>query len=287
MGLQKQHKILIGGGSTLLILFIITSSIFMYMLFLKQDTEYKELSYKLENLQKETQTQLIELSENVLETKEGLTSLGAQFSTIDTEISKLKASVSSDFSGIIEESIKSVVTIRTDISQGSGFFVANNGYIITNAHVMEGAKAATIITYDGKSHRVQKIGENTGMDISLLKIENENYSPLELADSDKIKQGERVIAIGNPLGLSFSVTQGIISNVHQKGENGLNAYVQIDAALNSGNSGGPLINIEGEVIGINNFKISGAESLGFALESNYIKTIINEIYNQIEGVDLI
>jgi S1-C subfamily serine protease len=259
----------------------------MYLILVKQNTEYQELSYKLENLQTETQSQLIELSENVLETKESLTSLGAQFSTIDTEISKLKASVSSDFSGIIEESIKSVVTIRTDVSQGSGFFIANNGYIITNAHVMEGAKAATIITYDGKSHKVQKIGENTGMDITLLKIENENYSPLELADSDEIKQGERVIAIGNPLGLSFSVTQGIISNVHQKGENGLNAYVQIDAALNSGNSGGPLINIDGEVIGINNFKISGAESLGFALESNYIKTTVNNIFNELEGIDLI
>ena len=287
MLLEKKHKIILGSISSLFILFMITTSIFMYMLLLKQNTEYQELSYKLENLQTETQSQLIELSENVLETKESLTSLGAQFSTIDTEISKLKASVSSDFSGIIEESIKSVVTIRTDVSQGSGFFIANNGYIITNAHVMEGAKAATIITYDGKSHKVQKIGENTGMDITLLKIENENYSPLELADSEDIKQGERVIAIGNPLGLSFSVTQGIISNIHQKGENGLNAYVQIDAALNSGNSGGPLINIDGEVIGINNFKISGAESLGFALESNYIKTTINNIFNELEGIDLI
>ena len=287
MTLDKKHKIILGTISSLFILFMITSSIFMYLILVKQNTEYQELSYKLENLQTETQSQLIELSENVLETKESLTSLGAQFSTIDTEISKLKASVSSDFSGIIEESIKSVVTIRTDVSQGSGFFIANNGYIITNAHVMEGAKAATIITYDGKSHKVQKIGENTGMDITLLKIENENYSPLELADSDEIKQGERVIAIGNPLGLSFSVTQGIISNIHQKGENGLNAYVQIDAALNSGNSGGPLINIDGEVIGINNFKISGAESLGFALESNYIKTTINNIFNELEGIDLI
>ncbi len=287
MTLEKKHKIILGSISSLFILFMITSSVFMYLILLKQNTEYQELSFKLESLQTDTQSQLIELSENVLETKESLTSLGAQFSTIDTEISKLKASVSSDFSGVIEESIKSVVTIRTDVSQGSGFFIANNGYIITNAHVMEGAKAATIITYDGKSHKVQKIGENTGMDITLLKIENENYFPLELADSDKIKQGERVIAIGNPLGLSFSVTQGIISNVHQKGENGLNAYVQIDAALNSGNSGGPLINIDGEAIGINNFKISGAESLGFALESNYIKTTVNNIFNELEGVDLI
>jgi len=82
--------------------------------------------------------------------------------------------------------------------------------------------------------------------------------------------GEKVIAIGNPLGLSLSVTEGIVSGVHRIGDNNLPAYIQTDAALNPGNSGGPLINTDGKVIGINNFKISGTESLGFALESDYI-----------------
>ncbi|MEK6845094.1 MAG: trypsin-like peptidase domain-containing protein, partial [Nanoarchaeota archaeon] len=89
--------------------------------------------------------------------------------------------------------------------------------------------------------------------------------------------GERVIAIGNPLGLQFSVTEGIVSGIHRPGINELEAYVQTDAALNPGNSGGPLINKNGKVIGINNFKIGSGESLGFALESNYIKDAVNAI----------
>ena len=89
--------------------------------------------------------------------------------------------------------------------------------------------------------------------------------------------GENVIAIGNPLGLQFSVSEGIVSGVHRLGINNIEAYIQTDAALNPGNSGGPLIDKEGKVIGINNFKISGGESLGFALESNYLKDIVNDI----------
>ena len=287
MALEKNHKIIIGSVSSLLILFMLLTSIFMYMLFLKQNQDYNELSNKIENLKTETESQFGELSDGVLEAQENLTSLGLQVGSIDDEINNLKASVSSDFSGIVEEAIKSVVTIRTDISQGSGFFIADGGYIVTNAHVMEGATSAAIITYDGESHMVYKLGENTEMDITLLKINDTSYSPLNLADSDDVKQGEQIIAIGNPYGLSFSVTQGIVSNIHQTGENGLNAYLQIDAALNSGNSGGPLINKNGEVIGINNFKISEAEGLGFALESNYIKDVINEMYYPAYGVNLI
>ncbi|MCK9570472.1 trypsin-like peptidase domain-containing protein [Candidatus Pacearchaeota archaeon] len=287
MVLQRQHKIIIGSVSSLIILFMLLTSIFMYMLFLKQNQDYNELSNKIENLKTETETQFGELSDSVLETKESLTSLGLQIGSIDDEMDNLKASVSSDFSGIIKDSIKSVVTIKTDVSQGSGFFIASGGYVVTNAHVMEGATRATIITYDGESHTVYKLGENSEIDIALLRINETEYEPLNLADSNDVKQGEQVIAIGNPYGLSFSVTQGIVSNIHQAGENGLDAYIQIDAALNSGNSGGPLIDKQGEVIGINNFKISEAEGLGFALESNYIKDTINEIYYSAYEEDLI
>lgn len=287
MPLEKQHKIIIGSAGSMLILFMLLTSVFMYMLFLKQNSEYNELLQKINSLQTESQSQFSELSESVLETKNGLTSLGLQIGSIDSEINSLKASVSSDFSGVVEDSIKSVVTIKTDLSQGSGFFIADGGYVITNAHVMEDATQAVIITYDGESHSVQKIGENSVMDIILLRINDTNYAPLKLANSDDVKQGEQVIAIGNPYGLSFSVSQGIVSNIHQTGENGINAYIQIDAALNPGNSGGPLIDVNGRVIGINNFKISEAESLGFALESNYIKSVVNDMFNQLNGKNLI
>ena len=108
-----------------------------------------------------------------------------------------------------------------------------------------------------------------------------------LGNSDKVQVGEKVIAIGNPLGLQFSVSQGIISAVHRIGINGIEAYLQTDAALNPGNSGGPLINTQGKVIGINNFKIGSGENLGFALESNYIIDSVNDIYFQLFNETLI
>ena len=286
MTLETRHKMIIG-TSSIAILFILIS-MFMYMLYLKQSSDYNELSAKINSLETETKTQLGDLSDSILEAKDSLTSLGLQVGSIDDEISTLKASVSSDFTGIVEDAIKSVVTIKTDVSQGSGFFIASGGYVVTNAHVMEGATRAAIITYDGESHNVYKVGEDSNMDIILLRINDTSYSPLDLGDSDDVKQGQQVIAIGNPYGLSFSVSQGIVSNIHQEGENGLDAYIQIDAALNSGNSGGPLIDSNGEVIGINNFKISEAEGLGFALESNYIKSTVNNIYSASHnGADLI
>ncbi len=287
MQLKRHHKIIIGSVSSLLILFMLTSSIFTYLVFIKQSTNDALLEKKISNLQTDTQTKLNELSVTLLKTENELKTLGSQIGSIDSEISTLKASASADFSGVIEKVIKSVVTIRTDVSQGSGFIIASGGYVVTNAHIMEGATAANIITYDGKTHVVTKIGEDSEMDIILLRISNQSYSPLLLEDSDSVQIGEKVIAIGNPLGLQFSVSEGIVSGVNRQGTNGLNAYIQTDASLNPGNSGGPLIDVNGKVIGINNFKISGSENIGFALESNYIKDAINGISQAKYSKDLI
>lgn len=248
---------------------------------------YNNLNQKIESLSEESNSKFNELSDNLLDTKNDLKSLGLQIGSIDEEISTLKASVSADFSGIFEDAVKSVITIKTDVSQGSGFFVANNGYIVTNAHILEDAVAAVIITYDGESYGVKKIGENPTMDIVLLKIDSSSYNPLTLGNSDDVEIGEKVIAIGNPLGLSFSVSDGIVSAIHREGANGLKVYIQTNADLNPGNSGGPLIDVNGRVIGLNNFKVSEAEGLGFALESNYIKEIVNDISQQAYGENLI
>jgi S1-C subfamily serine protease len=296
MVLQRKHKIIIGSISTLVILFMLTSSFFMYSIFIKQSADYNTLNKKINSVETDAQTKFNELSNTVLETKSSLQTLGSQVGSLDSqlgsldkEMTNLKASASSDFSGIIEDVIKSVVTIKTDIAQGSGFVIADGGYIVTNEHVMEGATKAQITTYDGKTHSVSLIGKNADIDIALLKISDTSYSPLELGNSDNIQIGEKVIAIGNPLGLQFSVSEGIVSAVHRTGDNKLNAYIQTDASLNSGNSGGPLIDTNGKVIGINNFKISGSESLGFALESNYIKSAVNDISTKssVIGADLI
>ena len=171
-----------------------------------------------------------------------------------------------------------MVTIKTNVAQGTGFLIKDTGYLITNAHVLSGAKYAKILTYNQGVKQASLVGYDPNMDLALLKISGK-YDSLLLGNSDNVKVGEKVIAIGNPLGLSFSVTEGIISAVHRQGPNKLPAYIQTDAALNPGNSGGPLIDKTGKVIGINNFKVTG-ENLGFALESNYIKTTINNIARQ-------
>ena len=156
----------------------------------------------------------------------------------------------------------------------------NEGYIVTNSHVLVDATHAQIITYEQETANAELIGYRRDLDLALLKISG-NYDSIKLGDSDDVQIGEKVIAIGNPLRLQFSVTEGIISAVHREGLNELEAYLQTDAALNPGNSGGPLINKKGKVVGINNFKVGGGESLGFALESNYIKDTINEIAEEI------
>lgn len=287
MSLQKHHKIIIGSFSSIIIIFMIATGVFIYILFVKQDFQYNLLSQQIENLQTDTQTKISELTNAIMKTETELKSLGSQIGSIDEEIDFLKASAGEDFSGIIEYAVKSVVTIKTDVpSQGTGFIINDEGYVVTNYHVMEGAKSAGIFTYEGEMHQVNFIGYNIEYDIALLKISG-NYDSLKLANSDKAQIGEKVIAIGNPLGLQFSVSEGIISNLHQPGPTEIEAYIQTDAALNPGSSGGPLINKQGEVVGINNFKIKETEGLGFALESNYIKNIVNEISLEAIGEDLI
>ena len=115
------------------------------------------------------------------------------------------------------------------------------------------------------------------LDLALLKVSG-NFDSIQLGNSDNVKVGEKVIAIGNPLGLSFSISEGIISATGRSGiSNTLPYYFQTDTALNPGNSGGPLINTNGEVIGINNFKISEGENIGFALMINPAKDKLNSI----------
>src|SRR3990172_6906345 len=274
--LKPRHRKLIIGGSSLVVIFMIVISVFTYMAFVRQEVNYGLLNKKISDIQKSAQTQIDEMSSTLL-------SIQGSLEEKQQQIDLLKASAGEDFSGIIESSIPTVVIIRTDSGQGAGFIIDEDGYIVTNAHVLadeEGNLATGIhaINYNGQRISLDFIGYDSELDIALLKAqEGGNYNALELGDSDNVKIGERVIAIGNPYGLTFSVTEGIISGIHRQGPNGLSAYIQIDAALNPGNSGGPLIDKQGNVIGMNNFKISGGENLGFALESDYIETAVNNI----------
>jgi serine protease Do len=275
LNLKKSHKI--GIGIFLFIKIILIISIIWLSLTLitvKTDLENKitnleqSLNQKITDNQQLTQSQISELSSNLIETKEDLTS----------EFNILKAQADSDFSGIIEQVTPAIVNIRTDVSQGSGFIISEDGYVITNAHVLAGGSYAEVLN-SGNSRwkRATLIDYDLDWDIAILQIPG-TYQKIEFANSDNLKVGQKTIAIGNPLGLSFTVTEGIISALNRKGPNGIPAYIQIDTPLNPGNSGGPLINTEGEVIGINNFKISGGENLGFALKSNYVITTINQLF---------
>ncbi len=227
-------------------------------------TKY-QLSNRIDLVSADFDNKINDLSVGLIKTQ---TDLGKQ-------ISSIQAKTSSDFSGIIQSAVNSVVSIRTDVAQGTGFIITSNGYVVTNAHVLGGATYAEAITSDKNTNDLELIGYNITADIALLKLSG-NRDYLELRDSSDITVGEKVIAIGNPLGLSFSVSEGIVSAINREGSNGMNAYIQTDAALNPGNSGGPLIGTDGRVLGINNFKARG-ESLGFALESNYLKDSVNEI----------
>ncbi|MFH1327168.1 MAG: trypsin-like peptidase domain-containing protein [archaeon] len=276
IGLKKHHKIMIGSFSTVVIIYMVVTAIMLNGIIVKQTVNHNELSDRINEIQQDTQSKINELTDNLMNTNQEITSLGVQLGSIDEEFSSLKATVGEDFSGIIEDAIKGVVTIRTNVGQGTGFIITNGGYVVTNSHVLSGANQIIAITYDQESVNAEFIGYDPILDIALLKIEGD-HERLKLTDSDKVQIGEKVIAIGNPLGLQFSVSEGIVSGTHRIGPNRIEAYIQTDAALNPGNSGGPLINKEGKVIGINNFKISTGESLGFALESNFIEDAVNQI----------
>lgn len=275
--LKKHHKLIIS-FSSILVIFIIATGISLYFLFMQQNLQYTALNDKIIELQTNTQSQINILTDNLMQTKE---SLETSLEESQRELDLLKASAGEDFSGIIEDTIKSVVTIRTDSGTGSGFIIDEEGYVVTNAHVLadEFGRLATgirAITYEKGTKDAEFIGYDGILDIALLKIDGD-YDRLILEDSDNVQRGEKVIAIGNPYGLQFSVSDGIVSAVHRPGISELEIYIQTTTALNPGNSGGPLINTQGKVIGINNFKIIGGESLGFALESNYIKDAVNDI----------
>lgn len=286
MALKRHHKWVIGGASTAVIVTLVIYGILLNGIIVKQQINHNELNNKLQNLQTDTQAKLNDLTNSLMDVESNLEETKTTLEENQKELTELKASASADFSGIIEESIKSVVTVRTDVSQGTGFIITNDGYIITNAHVLSGGTQVYVLDYNQNRKATEFIGYDANLDIALLKISGE-YEFLELGNSDDVSVGEKVIAIGNPLGLQFSVSEGIVSAIDREGPSGLEAYIQTDAALNPGNSGGPLIDKSGEVIGINNFKASTGESLGFALESNYIVETVNEISQETLGTILI
>lgn len=187
---------------------------------------------------------------------------------------------SADFSAIVDDVLQSVVSIKTSSAQGSGAIIGADGYIVTNVHVIEGASTIRAVTYSGKTYNAILIGMDTAVDIAVLKVDAANLKSLGYGDSDAVKVGEKVLAAGNPAGLSFTVTEGIVSAFRRF--DGVD-YIQTDVPINPGNSGGPLVNAKGEIIGINNFKVGGFESLGFAISSDETKSVTSRIISEYEA----
>ena len=168
---------------------------------------------------------------------------------------------------------------------GTGMIINEDGYILTNYHVVQGAQQVQVILSNNKTVNAKVVNYDANYDVAVLKIIEKVDIPavVELGDSDNLQIGESVVAIGNPLGTDFfgSVTTGVVSALNRKieGDTNKSAYIQTDAAINSGNSGGPLINSSGQVIGINTAKIKqdGVEGLGFAIPINAVRNKISDL----------
>jgi len=163
---------------------------------------------------------------------------------------------------------------------GTGFIVRENGLILTNRHVVSANREYSVITSDGTQYQVSKIDIDTFLDFAIVQIEAAGLPTLTLGDSDQIRLGQTAVAIGNALGeFSNSVTRGVVSGIGRgitvEGEY-MENVIQTDAAINLGNSGGPLLNLAGEVIGINTALAQGSENIGFAIPINLVKPVFDQ-----------
>lgn len=197
------------------------------------------------------------------------------------------------FSDIFDKCAPSVVGIKVfedDDTEyygwGSGVIASADGYIITNAHVIDGGDAATVVLYDGSEHEAMLIGYDAASDIALIKIDAEGLTAAEFSSSAALRVGDSVAAIGNPLSpdLRLTMTRGIVSALNREvSYNGSTmTLIQTDASINEGNSGGPLFNDRGQVVGITNMKMistygAGVEGLGFAIPSDTVGSIVQAL----------
>lgn len=171
--------------------------------------------------------------------------------------------------------------IQSAPASGSGFIISSDGYVVTNHHVIEDAENIQVLFSDGRILNAELNGADASTDIAILKVFDNNLKALSFTDSDKIQAGQIAIAIGNPLGLQYSVTAGVVSALGRtlRAKNGrlIDDIIQTDAALNPGNSGGPLVNSAGSVIGVNTATIPSAQGLCFAVSSNIASFVAGKI----------
>ncbi len=204
------------------------------------------------------------------------------------EVTGIERSYDYSLIDIFEKSEESVVQVNvlrgeSDGGMGSGFVYSDDGYIITNQHVVRDAQKVTVTFLDGEAYIGDVVGRDRDLDIAVVKVNPSNtyIQPIKIGDSSKLKVGEKIAAIGNPFGLSGSMTSGIVSQIGrllpQESGYSIPDVIQTDAAINPGNSGGPLINMKGEVVGINTAIQSATgefSGIGFAVPSNTVKKVV-------------
>jgi len=254
----------------LLIILIAIISIFLYQIFIElKQTPYHEQNYGTKlSADEEVQDNMIDIS-TIIE----------KASKCVVGISKIQNLGSSVFTSNSSE----------ELGLGSGIIVSKKGYILTNQHVVGKSKNCYVTTENGNTYTGKVLWSNFDIDLAILKVDKIFNNAVNIGDSNSVRIGQTVYAIGNPIGYEFqrTVTGGIISAVDRtvkiKNEDETYSYmsnlIQTDATINPGNSGGPLINNEGRIIGINTIKITSAEGIGFAIPINIIKPII-EKYEQ-------
>jgi len=228
---------------------------------------------KIDQTRQQQQNEINNLGNKVAESTEKLSTFEEQLKNVNIK--------NKDFTMIIKDILKTVVTIKTDKAVGSGVIIDDSGYLVTNYHVLDGASQAALRTYDNKLYPVQVIGAEKNADIAVIKINP--TLPLKALgfERTKINIGDKVIAVGNPAGLEFSVTEGIISATERINNNGIK-YIQTDVPINPGNSGGPLVNIYGKIVGINTMKKSDMEGIGFAVHAAVVEDIAEHIIQEYE-----
>ncbi len=170
---------------------------------------------------------------------------------------------------------------RNGYSAGSGFIISRDGYIVTNSHVISKARKIEVVLQDGRIFKPEVVGEDPATDIAVLRINGDQLKFIRFGDSDGLQVGQMAIAIGNPYGFQYSLTAGVVSalgrTLRSEGGRLIDDVIQTDAALNPGNSGGPLVNSRGEVIGVNTAVILPAQGLCFAVAGNLANYIVAKL----------